>query len=55
MALDETKVAAIVDQVLARLQGSLWGAKRHYQRVGRRGIFNDVDQAVAAAQRRSSS
>ena len=54
MALDETKVAAIVDQVLARLQSSPMGAPAvitSENEVGRRGIFNDVDQAVAAAQK----
>lgn len=55
MALDETKVAQIVEQVLARLQtgGAGPGAPAvvtGLHDVGRRGVFADVDTAVAAAQ-----
>ncbi len=54
MALDETKVAQIVEQVLARLQtnGAGPGAPAiatGLGEVGRRGIFPDVDTAMAAA------
>lgn len=56
MALDETKVAQIVEQVLARLQtgDAAPGAPAvatGLRDVGRRGIFADVDAAVAAARK----
>lgn len=56
MALDETKVAQIVEQVLARLQtgGAGPGAPAvvtGLRDVGRRGVFADVDAAVAAARK----
>lgn len=56
MALDETKVAQIVEQVLARLQtgGTGPGAPAvvtGLRDVGRRGVFADVDAAVAAARK----
>lgn len=56
MALDETKVAQIVEQVLARLQtgDAVPGAPAvatGLRDVGRRGIFADVDAAVAAARK----
>ncbi|MBM4394813.1 MAG: aldehyde dehydrogenase EutE [Deltaproteobacteria bacterium] len=55
MALDESKVAAIVDAVLARLKAEGQGGKspgapaivRHD--TGKHGIFETIDQAVAAA------
>lgn len=56
MALDEAKVAQIVEQVLARLQtgGAVNGAPAvvtGLRDIGRRGVFADVDTAVAAAQK----
>ncbi len=56
MALDETKVAQIVEQVLARLHtgDAMPGAPAvatGLRDVGRRGIFADVDAAVAAARK----
>jgi len=54
MALDETKVAQIVEQVLARLQTGGAGPAAPaiatgLREVGRRGIFPDIDAAMAAA------
>jgi acyl-CoA reductase-like NAD-dependent aldehyde dehydrogenase len=57
MALDEAKVAAIVDQVLARLQAGGGAAPArapavvHGGDVGKNGVFPDIDTAIAAARK----
>lgn len=58
MALDETKVAAIVEAVLAKLQDGGGGrmaapavvSQSSRQDTGRFGIFPDIDSAIRAAQ-----
>lgn len=53
MHLDEEKVAAIVDQVLARLQALQRPAGApaiiHSGELGKYGVFTDIEQAISAA------